>query len=169
MRLSMLLLAAFALPGCTLLTATPPSAEVTDVRLTGVGLTEQRLAVTLCVTNPNRSALAFSHITANLDVADTPLAAGASDNAVQLPPLSSTTVPFTVTATAQNLGPQLLGIIRTGTVGYRLHGSVTLQDGLGLTIPYSRSGRLDLLGGGLDLAMAATDPAPSRCAGAAPA
>ncbi len=172
MRPLILLLAAAAIPGCALLTNALPSAEVTDVRLTGVGLVEQRLAVTLCLTNPNRSALGFSHATADLDVAGALLAAGESDAAIQLPPLSSTAVPFTVLATTQNIGTQLLAVIQSGGVDYRLHGSVTLQGGLGLTIPYSRSGRLDLLGSGLDVAMAAAGPAPSRCAstlGQAPA
>ena len=169
MRPLTLLLAGSALAGCTLLAATPPSVQVTDVRLTGLGLTQQRLAVTLCVSNPNRTPLAFSRVTTNLDVAGAPLATGASDAAVQLPPLAATAVPLTVTTTEQNLGAQLLAVIQSGGVDYRLHGTVSLAGGLGLSIPYSRSGRLDPVASGLDLALAAAGPAPSRCAGAAPA
>lgn len=158
------LAAAAALAGCALATATPPSVDVLDVRLTGLGLTEQQLAVTLCVTNPNTSELAFRRVSADFDVSGSPLAAGVSDLAVRLPPLSSTVVPFTVVTTVQNLGPQLLGVFRTGSVDYRVHGMVTLQGSFGLTLPYSRSGHLDPLAAGLSLAASASDPAPSRCA-----
>lgn len=154
-------LLALTVTGCALATATPPSVDVMDVHLVGLGLTEQQLAVTLCVTNPNKIALDFRRVTADLDVSGAPLAAGQSDLAVQLPPLSSTPVPFTVVTTVQNLGPQLLGILNTGSVDYRVHGTVTLTGALGITLPYSRSGRLDPVTDGLRLADPA--PAPSPC------
>ena len=150
--------------GCALATSTPPSVDVLDVQLTGIGLTDQQLAITLCVTNLNRSTIAFRQVTAEFDVSGSPLAAGSSDLPVQLPPLSSTVVPFTVVATVQNLGPQLLGVFRTGGIDYRVHGFVSLFGAFALTVPYSRSGHLDLLAGGLKLASAAADPTPSRCA-----
>lgn len=159
-----LLAAAMALPGCAVLTAKPPSVDVLAVHLQGVGLTEQVLGVTLCVTNPNTTELAFNRVNAVLDVAGSPLADGASVLAVRLPPQSSTAVPFTVVTTVRNLGPQLAGIFGSVQVDYRLHGSVSLTGYGGLTIPYSRGGRLDPLTGGLALAGTATDPTPSRCA-----
>ncbi len=48
--------------GCALATATPPQVEVAAVELRGVGLLYQTLGVTLCVTNPNNSELAFRRI-----------------------------------------------------------------------------------------------------------
>jgi len=96
--------------GCTLLTATPPTVAVQQVELRGVGLLEQALGVTLCVTNPNDAELDFRRVTVAVDVSAVPLAEGASDTAVRLPPRSSTLVPFTVVTTARNLGPQLLGM-----------------------------------------------------------
>lgn len=154
---------ASGIAGCALATATPPTVDVLEVRLAGIGLTEQQLAVTLCVTNPNANDFAFRRVTADLDVSGAPLAAGASDLAVRLPPLSSTIVPFTVVTIMGNIGPQLLGVIRSGTVDYRVHGTVALQGALGITLPYSRSGRLDPLTGALSLASAASDVTPSRC------
>ncbi len=159
-----LLFLALAVSGCALATDTPPSVDVMAVRLVGIGLTEQQLALTLCVTNRSSSEIAFRRVTADFDVSGAPLAAGSSDLAVVLPPQASTAVPFTVVTTVQNLGPQLLGILRTGAVEYRVHGTVTFRGALGFTLPYARSGRLDALGGGLELASAASDPAPSRCA-----
>ena len=164
-----LIVAAACLSGCALATATPPSIDVLDVRLTGIGLTEQQLAVALCVTNPNSSELAFRRVSADFDMSGSPLAVGTSDLAISLPPLSSTIVPFTVVTTVRNLGPQLLGVFRTGDVNYRVHGTVTLQGSFGITLPYSRSGRLDPLATGLDLVARASDQPPSRCAAARPA
>ena len=152
------------LSGCALTAANPPSIDVLSVDLVGVGLTEQQLAVTLCVTNPNASDLTFRRVSADLDVSGSPLATGVSDLAVRLPALSSAVVPFTVVTTVQNLGPQLLGVLRTGSVDYRIHGMVTLQGGLPLTLPYSRSGELDPLATGLGLAAHAASSAPSPCA-----
>ena len=149
--------------GCALAGGAPPTVDVLDVHLVGIGLTEQQLATTLCVTNPNTTELAFRRVTVALDVAGAPLAAGASDLPVRLPPMSSTPVPFTVVTTVQNLGPQLLGILHGGSLDYRVHGTVTLQGGLGLTLPFSRSGHLDPLAG-LNLASEAADPAPNKCA-----
>ena len=155
---------AAATAGCALVNATPPSIDVMEVRLVGIGLTEQQLAVTLCITNPNLKELGFRRVTADLDVSGAPLATGASDLSVRLPPLMSTKVPFTVVTTVQNLGPQLLRVIQTGTVNYRVHGTVFLQGAFGITLPYSRSGRLDPIASGLGLANAVSDPAPSPCA-----
>lgn len=87
------------LSGCALSSATPPSVEVMDGRLVGLGLTEQELALTLCVTNPNSIALNFQRVTADLEVSGAQIASGQSDLAVQLPPLTSTPVPFKVVTT----------------------------------------------------------------------
>ena len=156
---------ALSVTGCALASATPPSVEVMDVRLIGLGLTQQQLAVTLCVTNPNKSDLDFKRVTAELDVSGSSLAAGQSDLALHLPALSSTVAPFTVVTTVENLGPQLLGILNTGRVAYHVHGTVTLTGALGITLPYSRSGQLDPVSDGLRLADSVVDPtgSPSRC------
>ena len=135
---SMTLLAA----GCALGTASPPEVQVESVELRGIGLLDQAFAVVLCVTNPNLSELAFQRVTVALDVAGLPLAAGASDLPVLLPPLESTAVPFTIATTVQNIGPQLLAIARDGELDYRLHGTVTLAGALRITLPFSRSGQL---------------------------
>ncbi len=143
-------LAALLCAGCALATATPPGVEVTAVELRGIGLLDQTLGVTLCVTNPNASELAFRRIQVAVDASGSPLAEGVSDTAVRLPPQSSVLVPFTVVSTVRNLGSQVFGVLRTGALDYRLRGSVTL-DTLGITVPFSRSGRLGLLAAGRGL------------------
>ncbi len=148
--------------GCALVTAEPPRVEVASVQLRAAGLLDQALAVTLCVTNPNASELSFRRIAVGVDAEGSPLAEGVSDTAVRLPPASSVLVPFTVVSTVRNLGPQLLGVVRTGALDYRLHGTVTL-DTLGITVPFSRSGRLDLLAAGPGMLADAAMPVALRC------
>lgn len=55
---------------------------------------------------------------------------------VRPPPQSSVLVPFTVASTMRNLGPQLFGVLGTGAVEHRVHGSITL-DTLGIAVPFS--------------------------------
>ncbi len=148
--------------GCALATATPPQVEVVAVRLRDVGLLDQTLDVTLCVTNPNASELAFRRIRVAVDTAGSPLAEGTSEAPVRLPPRSSILVPFTVVSTVRNLGSQLLGILGTGAVEYRVHGSIVL-DTLGFAVPFSRSGRLGLLTTGRELLADAIAPTDFRC------
>jgi len=93
----------------------------------------------LCVANPNTSELTFRRIQVAVDAAGSPLADGASEVPVRLPPQSSVLVPFTVVSTVRNLGPQLLSVLRAGAVDHRLHGSITL-DTLGITLPFSHNG-----------------------------
>lgn len=156
-------LATLVVPGCALISTVPPTISVLDVQLTGVSLFDQQLATTLCVTNPNPTALSFRRITVEADTSGLPLVGGMSDNAVFLPPNASTVVPFTVTSTVRNLGGQLLGTVRSGSLEYRVHGSIVFDGPFGLTIPFSRSGRVDPLAGGFGLFDTATGSTITLC------
>ncbi len=87
--------------GCALATATPPQVEVAAVRLRDIGLLDQTLDVTLCVTTPNASELAFRRIQVMVDAAGSPLAKGTSEAPVRLPSHSSVLVPFSRSATGR--------------------------------------------------------------------
>lgn len=147
MSVALALLAA----GCALAAATPPEVEVADVELRDLGLLDQTLGVTLCVSNPNTTELSFRRVTVALEVANAPLAEGASEAPVRLPPMASVLVPFTARTTVRNLGPQLWDVARSGGVEYRLRGSVQLDGPLGISLPFSRTGRLGLLAAGARL------------------
>lgn len=153
--------------GCALVAPLPPQVEVQRVELREVGPLDQVLAVALCVTNKDRTALDLRSVSVALDVAGAPLAEGASDAPVYLTPGGSALVPFTVATTTRNLGPQLLSVVRTGGLDYRLYGTVALDHPL--AVPFSRSGQLDLLAaGGAALADAAAPAAASPCSGGTP-
>ena len=160
MGASFLLLAA---AGCSLMTATRPQVDVRSVVLRGAGLLDQALDIELCVSNPNDSALNFRRVTAGVEVGGAALAEGASETAVLLPPRSSTLVPFQVVTTVRNLGPQLVGVLQTGSVDYRIHGTVQLTGAVGITIPFSHRGRFGLLAAGQDLLTDAATSQHTRC------
>ena len=152
-----------AVASCALASADSPKVEVVEAELLGIGLLEQRFAVALCVTNPNASDLAFRRVRVALDLAGADLAESESQVAVRLPARSSTLVPFAVTTTIRNLGPQLLSVVRTGSLDYRMHGTVQLAGALPLSLPFSRSGHLSLVSAGRDLLADAAAPTGNAC------
>ena len=148
---------------CTLLTAAPPSAQVVAVELQSTDLLHPQLQMTLCLTNPNNAALAFQQVRVAMDVAGAPLADTISATPVDLPPHASVLVPFAVALSPGDLGRQLLGVVQTGALDYRVHGTVQLPGAIGLTLPFSRSGRLDLVASTAGLLADAAAPAANRC------
>ena len=118
-----------------------------DVELRSLGVLDQAFGVTLCVSNPNATELSFRRIAVTLEVAGAPLAESESEAPVRLPPHSSVLVPFAATTTVRSLGPQLWDVLRSGGVEYRLRGSVQLDGALGISLPFSRAGRLDVAAG----------------------
>ena len=147
----MIIALALLAAGCALATAAPPEVEVAGVELRGLDLLDQALGVTLCVSNPNTTELSFRKVTEALEVANAALAEGASEAPVRLPPRASVLVPFTVGTTVRNLGPQLWDVARSGGVEYRLRGSVQFDNMVGISLPFSRTGRLDLFAAGTRL------------------
>lgn len=159
------MLATVGLASCAEPEATSPTVAVTDVHLMEVGFPKQLLAGTLCVTNSNGIALDTRRVTTTLDVAGSELLSGANDAPVHLAPRSSTLVPFSVSTTVENLGPQLLAVSPSGEIAYRLHGTVAIDQLGGIALPYGKSGRLAALTFGLQAATSFydADPTPNAC------
>lgn len=138
-----------------------PRADVTGVPPIGVDLAEQRSAVTLCVSNPTPEALVVRQVRVELDVAGAPLAAGSSVVPIRLAPSTSTRVPLTVVTMAGNADGRVVDATSARSVDYRVRGLVALDGALGLSVPYSRSGRLDAA----DVASSGVNAEASRCLG----
>lgn len=153
------------LAGCALVSATPPQADVVQVRLRAADVLHQVLDLSLCITNPNDNALAFRRVRVALDVAGASIADADTVVPVLLPPHASTLVPVSVVTTALAAGAGLAQVFQTGGIEYRVHGSVQLEGALGITLPFSRKGRLDVLSAA-NLALA--DPATPRNAACGP-
>ena len=158
---------AIALAGCSLVTQSPPQVDVASVALTEVGLFNQSFLVTLCVTNPNSTPMAFEKVTFRIAMADAPFAAGVTESAVAIPALASVLVPIAAETTIRNLPGQLLSTLETGSFVYRLSGVVHLAS-LPFGVPFSRAGQLSLLQAGEAYADAAASPAATRCQSASP-
>jgi LEA14-like dessication related protein len=151
-----------ALTGCALLTQSPPQVDVANVALTGIGLFNQSLSVTLCVTNPNRAPIAFDRVTFRIAVANAPLADGVTESAVAIPASTSVLVPIAVQTTIRNLAAQLMSTLETGSIAYRLSGVVQLAN-LPFGVPFSREGHLTLLQAGEQYADMTAVPGETRC------
>lgn len=141
-----------------------PQVQVAQVGLRDASLLDQSLAVALCITNPNGTALDFRRVWVMVDVSGALLADSESEVPVRLPPRSSTLVPFAVATTVRNLGLQLLGIARNGAVECRMHGTVQPDGAVLIALPFSGSGRLDAAAARGLLADAGTS-AGARCGG----
>lgn len=135
-----MVLLSLAVQGCA--TIHPPRVEVLQAQLSTVGLLDQQLQVQLCVSNPNRTELAFSKVTADVNIGGERLASAVNETPVTLPPLASVTLPFMVTTTTRNLVDQLGSIFSSGSIRYTVSGDVVLRDFSLIGIPYSVSGRL---------------------------
>jgi LEA14-like dessication related protein len=151
-----------ALAGCAVLTQSPPQVAVANVALTGIGLFNQSLSVTLCVTNPNRAPIAFDRVTFRIAVANAPLAEGATVSTVAIPALTSVPVPIAIESTIRNLAFQLGSTLETGSIAYRLSGVVQLTN-LPFGVPFSREGRLTLLQAGEQYADMTAVSGETRC------
>ena len=153
---------ATALAGCTLVTQNPPQIDVASVALTGIGLFNQSFLVELCVTNPNRTPIAFERATFRLAVADAPLAEGVTESAVAIPALASVPVALAAQTTLRNLPGQLMSTLETATVAYRLSGVVQLAS-LPFGVPFSHAGQLSLLRAGEEYADTTAVPGETPC------
>lgn len=147
------------LSGCALITATPPQIEVVQVQVRAGDILHQALDLSLCVTNPNDTELTFRRVRVGLDIAGAPLADGETIVPVRLPPRAATLVPVSVVTTTTSIGTGLAQLLQTGGIDYRVRGSVQLEGPVGLTLPFSRRGRLDVLSAAT---MALADNAASR-------
>ncbi len=156
-----------AVQGCA--SVQPPKVDVLQARLSAIGILDQQLQVQLCVRNPNSRELAFSKVTANVAVSGERLTSAANDMPVTLPPLSSVTLPCTVSTTTRNLGDQLGSILGSGELHYTVSGVVVLRDFSIIGIPYSVRGRVkpQMVAGRL-IGMAGEPDAPSACGPIAP-
>ena len=151
-----------ALAGCSVITQSPPQIDVADVVLTNIGLLNQSFLVTLCVTNPNPTSIAFHRVTFRIAVADAPLADGVTESDVAIPALASVLMPVAVQTTIRNLPRQLLSTLTTGSVAYRVSGVAQLTS-LPFGVPFSGGGQFSLLQAGEAYAETAASSAATRC------
>ncbi len=131
-----------------------PEVRVAGVRLGGIGLEGGLLYVRLSVVNPNGFALEASGLTYDVELAEPTsegrrwidvtrgsyteeLRVGANDSAV---------IEIPVEFTYRGLGGAIRSIVGTGTVDYRVRGTVYLREPVSVEVPYSRTGTVTVIG-----------------------
>jgi LEA14-like dessication related protein len=119
-----------------------------DVRLVdlamaeGGGLLEQRLALTLALSNPNPSDVSISGLRVALEVNGEPLARGQSGESVTIPRLGEARATVIAAISVLDLVPGLMAMTQREGLAYRLSGTAFLGGFGGGSLPFAREGRL---------------------------
>ncbi len=125
----------------------PPQLSISNVELLDSSLWEQRLRVRMRVRNPNDRALPVRGLTYALEVGGQELAQGVADNSFVVPALGETQFDMTVTTSMALTLLRLAsrgGGSSGGEIEYRLHGKVSLSQGLLRSIPFEDRGSFSL-------------------------
>lgn len=133
-----------------------PEVQLERISVGGIGLEGGRLDVHLRVTNPNRFALEASQLEYTLQFAEPAgrdsqeqedwihVADGRSDRDVRVGARESVVVEIPVRFEYRDLGGAMRALLARGTVDYRVSGRVRLESPVGRTLPFSKTGAVDI-------------------------
>lgn len=130
-----------------------PEVSLAGLKLTQLGLFEQRFSLQLRIQNPNDVDLPIDGLTFEVELNGQPFLKGVSDKAVRVPRFGEAVLEVTATSTLGTALKQLRELQKGGRdrVDYRIAGRFSLT-GLG-SIPFERRG---------DLQMPAVDSSPKK-------
>ena len=131
-----------------------PKVRVAGVRLGAIGLEGGLLYVRLSVVNPNDFALEADGITYDVNLAEqtaegrrwVDVTTGSFEERLRVGANDSTEVEIPVEFTYRGLGGAIRSIIGTGTVDYRVRGTIYLREPISTDIPYDHSGKVTVIG-----------------------
>ncbi|HEX6938449.1 MAG TPA: LEA type 2 family protein [Longimicrobiales bacterium] len=132
-----------------------PEVRLAGVRLAGLGLEGGLLYVRLNVVNPNRFALEASGLTYDVDLGEpgadgerwVDVTEGTFSEELRVEDEDSTVVEIPVEFSYRGLGGAIRSVLETGTVDYRVRGTVFLEEPLATEFPYRHEGTVAVLGG----------------------
>ncbi len=125
-----------------------PEVSLKNVRVNGLGLTGGSLEVQLSVYNPNRIPLDATQLTYNVWVDSVKFGSGQTDRRFTVGKGDSTTVALPLDFSWSGLNSAARSLLNTGTVNYRVAGSIKVGSALGnFTVPYDQTGRFSALSG----------------------
>jgi LEA14-like dessication related protein len=144
-RILLLVLSAALLAGCATFRPEAPEVRLADLSIDRIGLFEQRYRLGLRMRNPNDRDLDIESLRFDLALAGRSFADGVSADGFRLPAGGEERVEVVVTS---DLG-SVLDLLSDWIDGdralpYRLSGEARLADWGGITVPFSRDGRLDM-------------------------
>ena len=123
-----------------------PVVNLKEMRVAGLGLTGGELDVVLSVYNPNGFNLDASQLTYTVMLDNLKFGEGALESKFVVQENDSSTVRLPLRFTWQGLGEAGRQLIQTGTVNYRVMGTIKVGTPLGpFERPYDRTGRYTLL------------------------
>ena len=108
-----------------------PSAQLTGVTITGVGLSGGSLELRLDVLNPNSYTLRSTRLQVAIDLENTPFGTAALDRALELPPTSHSEVRVPLTFTWSGVGAGARAMLSKGSLNYGLTGRILVDSPLG--------------------------------------
>ncbi len=125
--------------------ASPPRVSLAGLRLTEVGLMEQRYAARLRIQNPNDASLSVRGMEYTVYLNDRKFADGVSDRQFSVPAYGEKLIEVNLTSTVLRVFEQFKNLSdgESQTFRYRIAGSLKLA-GLRSTIPFSHEDAIDL-------------------------
>jgi LEA14-like dessication related protein len=136
---------AVILGGCAMFHSPLESPHVTlaDLRIVDMTLFEQRYALKIRVQNPNPIALPISGMNFQLDINDTELGRGVSDQSVTIPAHGEAVMEINLVSNLARVFDQIRGLEGGGTQGlrYRLTGDISIANRLA-TLPFDYQGEI---------------------------
>ncbi len=134
---------AAALAACANLRLDPLDVRLVDLApLDGGGLFEQRLALTLALSNPNPGDVTLTGLRIVLDVNGETLARGQTGEGVLVPRLGEARLVVPVSVSMLDLLPGVIAMTRRDGLDYRLSGTAFVAGVGGGPLPFARAGRL---------------------------
>jgi LEA14-like dessication related protein len=109
-----------------------------------LGIFEQQFVVQLRVSNPNNFDIPLDGLSFDMAVNGAHFATGLSNTPVTIPRLSSAIVSVNASASSFDLFRQILNVAESGSVDYKIVGTVLLQSALHGPVPFERTGTLNL-------------------------
>lgn len=146
-RFALAVLVVLPIAGCvSTQDALPPQVRLADISFQDASLFEQRLRIDLRLGNPNDITLPIDGLTFKLELNDVVLSEGFSNESVDIPRLSEAKVPVTASTTLLDIVRQILALRQQrNSVTYRISGLVYLSGLTRRSVPYEKSGKLELL------------------------
>ena len=134
MRRVVSLVLGLGLSGCALVQHVrfqAPSAQLTGVSITGLGLQGGSLDLKLDVFNPNSYTLRSTRLQVGIDLENTPFGTAALDQPLELPPAAHSAVRVPLTFTWSGVGAGARAMLGKGSVNYGLTGRILVDTPLG--------------------------------------
>jgi len=144
-RLAVVLLSLLLTACASVGDVTPPTIQLSNMRLVSAGLLSQELLLQVRIGNPNDFDIPLKGLSFTLDVNGESFAEGLSNETVTVPRLGFATMSVSGSTSTLNLFRQLMALGNSDRIAYRLHGRAYVDGVTGSTpYPFDRRGELTL-------------------------